>query len=149
VVAVARVPVTVTREFVQPAAVVFEALVDWRGHADWVPFTRVRLESGDGGPGTVFVATTGVGPLALPDRMRVEALDAEAMTVRITKIGPVLGGVVHLAVTPIGPATCRLRWVEDIHVPGLPQVLAGPVAAATATGFQRSLTHLAARLATR
>jgi hypothetical protein len=146
---VARVQLSVVREFTVPAQVVFGAVVDWRGHADWVPLTRVRVESGDGGPGTVFVATTGVGPLALPDRMRVDDLDAEAMTVRITKVGPVLSGQVQLAVTPIGPATSRLRWVEDIRVPGLPQALAAPVAAATRKGFERSLTHLAAHLAAR
>jgi hypothetical protein len=145
---VAHVHVTVTREFALPAPVVFDELVDWRGHADWVPQTRVRIESGDGGPGTVFVATTGVGPLALPDRMRVDALDPEAMTVTLTKIGPVLRGDVELAVARIGPRTSRLRWVEDIEVPVLPQVLAAAVGAATEQGFQRALAHLATRLAT-
>jgi hypothetical protein len=145
---VAQVHVTVTREFALPAQVVFAELVDWRGHADWVPQTRVRIESGDGGPGTVFVATTGVGPLALPDRMRVDTLDSGAMTVALTKIGPVLRGDVELAVVRLGPRTCRLHWVEDIDVPVLPQVLAGVVGAATEQGFQRALTHLAARLAT-
>jgi hypothetical protein len=146
---VAQVHVTVTRDFAQPAAVVFAELIDWRGHARWVPLTRVRVESGDCGPGTVFVATTGVGPVALPDRMRVDELDAEAMTVRITKVGPVLSGLVDLSVTSTGATTSRVRWVEDVRVPGLPRGLARPVAAATERGFRRSLAHLAARLSRR
>jgi hypothetical protein len=143
---VAQIRVAVTRDFARPAQRVFAELVDWRGHADWVPLTRVRIESGDGGPGTVFVATTGVGPFALPDRMRVDELDVEARTVRITKIGPVLSGPVHLSVTMMSATTCRVSWVEDVRVPWLPQALAGPVAAATRKGFRRSLAHLAARL---
>lgn len=142
----ARVYFTVLRDLPLPAEQVFDALVDWRDHANWVPMTRVAIESGDGGPGTVFVATTGLGPAALPDRMRVDALDHEAMTVRITKIGPVLSGVVDLAVTSTGPRSSRLSWVEDIRVPYLPQFLAPPVTAATRRGFESSITRLAARL---
>jgi len=126
---------------------VFDELVDWPGHAEWVPLTRVVVESGDGGPGTVFVATSGIGPLALPDRMRVDALDADAMTVRVTKIGPVLTGVVDLSVTSLGDQRCRLDWLEDIRVPVLPQFLARPVAAAARRGFETSITRMAKRLA--
>lgn len=136
----------VTRDLPLPARVVFDELVDWPGHAEWVPLTKVRVESGDGGPGTVFVATSGVGPLALPDRMRVDALDPDAMTVRVTKIGPVLTGVVDLSVTALGENRSRLDWVEDIRVPYLPQVLAKPMALAARKGFETSITRMAKRL---
>ena len=142
----ANVCFTVTRDLTLSAEVVFEALTDWKGHADWVPLTRVRVLEGDGGPGTVFVATSGIGPLALPDRMRVDGLDPVAMTVQITKIGPVLTGVVHLSVTSTGPTSSRLDWIEDIRVPAVPQFLARPVAAAAQRGFATSITRLAARL---
>jgi hypothetical protein len=89
------------------------------------------------------VATTGIGPVALPDRMRVDELDPVAMTSRITKIGPVLSGEVHLSVTSTGENSSRLEWVEDIRVPGVPQFLAKPVAAAARKGFQVSITRLA------
>jgi hypothetical protein len=138
---------TVTRDLPLPARVVFDELVDWRGHAAWVPLTRVKILTGDGGPGTEFVATSGIGPLALPDRMRVDELDAEAMTVLVTKIGPVLTGVVHLSVTSTGNSSSRLEWVEDIRVPGLPQFLAKPVAAAARRGFETSITRMAKLLA--
>ena len=136
----------VTRELDLPARAVFDELVDWRGHAAWVPLTRVIIEQGDGGPATVFVATSGIGPFALPDRMRVDALDAEAMTVRVTKIGPVLTGTVDLSVTPLPQNRCRLDWAEEIRVPYLPQLLARPVAAAARLGFGAALSRLATRM---
>ena len=142
----ANVRFRVTRDLNLPARAVFDELIDWPGHAEWVPLTRVVVESGDGGPGTVFVATSGIGPLALPDRMRVDALDADAMTVRVTKIGPVLTGVVDLSVTSLGDQRCRLDWLEDIRVPALPQFLARPVAAAARRGFETSITRMAKRL---
>lgn len=143
----ANVRFTVTRDLLLPAGAVFDELIDWKGHADWVPLTRVEILSGDGGPGTEFVATSGLGPLALPDRMRVDELDREAMTVRITKIGPVLTGVVHLSVASTGANTSRLEWIEDIRVPVLPQFLAKPVAAAARQGFNTSITRMAKKLA--
>ena len=144
----ANVYFVVKRDLPLPAARVFDELVDLKGHAAWVPLTRVQVLTGDGGPGTEFVATSGIGPLALPDRMRVDELDREAMTVRITKIGPVLTGLVHLAVISTGPRTSRLEWVEDIRVPGVPQFLGKPVGAAARRGFNTSITRLATQLAT-
>lgn len=121
---------------------VFEALVDWRGHADWVPFTKVEILSGDGAVGTEFIATSGVGPLALPDRMRVDSLDREARTCRITKVGPVLTGVVDLTVTPLGENSSSVHWVENVQVPVLPQFSARPVAAAARTAFMQTLGRM-------
>ena len=132
----ANVRFTVTRDLPLPATIVFDELVDWKGHANWVPLTRVEILSGDGGPGTEFVATSGLGPLALPDRMRVDELDPVARTVRITKIGPVLTGTVRLSVTSTGDSSSRLEWFEDIRVPVLPQFLAKPVARGRPSGLQ-------------
>ncbi len=143
----ASVKFTVNRDLNLPARAVFDELVDWRGHAKWVPLTKVKVLKGDGGPGTEFIATSGIGPLALPDRMRVDELDAEAMTVRVSKIGPVLTGVVHLSVTATGEGASRLDWVEDILVPHMPQFLAKPVAAAARMGFQASISRMAKLLA--
>jgi len=139
----ANVRFSVTRDVPLPADVAFAELIDWQGHAKWVPMTRVTIEEGDGGPGTVFVATSGLGPAALPDRMRVDAMDASAMTVRVTKIGPVLTGYVDLAVTTTGESTSRLTWLEDIRVPVLPQFLARPVGAAARKAFEMSIDRMA------
>ena len=133
----------VTRDLALSADVAFAELIDWRGHAEWVPMTRVTIEEGDGGPGTVFVATSGLGPAALPDRMRVDELDPTAMTVRVTKIGPVLTGYVDLSVTATGESASRLTWLEDIRVPFLPQLLARPVGAAARKAFEMSIDRMA------
>lgn len=142
--------VAITQDMGFPADDVFAALVDWASHADWVPLTRVRIEHGDGGPGTVFVATTGVGVLALPDRMRVEELDNARRSVRITKIGPVLEGNVEIAVEPSGPAASTVNWIEDITVSRM-RWLPGPICRvlglATGRGFVSSLHRLERRLA--
>jgi hypothetical protein len=142
----ARVDFTVERTIPLPARAVFDELVDWAGHAEWVPLTRVEILKGDGGPGTEFIATSGIGPAALPDRMRVDTLDPEAMTVGITKIGPVLTGEVRLRVVSTGPATSRLEWVEEIVVPYAPQFLARPIAFAAKQGFTSAITRLVKRI---
>ena len=143
----ARVRFTVTRDLNLPADAVFAELIDWKAHEDWVPLTKVVIHSGDGGAGTEFTATSGVGPLALPDRMRIDSLDAETMTVRVTKLGPVLTGTVELKVTPTGTSSCRLDWFEDVRVPALPQFLATPVGAAARQGFTTSIKKMAKKLA--
>jgi len=143
----ARVQFTVTRDISLPAETVFAELIDWKAHEDWVPLTKVEIHCGNGGAGTEFTATSGVGPLALPDRMRIDALDADAMTVHVTKLGPVLTGIVELSVTSTGASTCRLHWFEDVRVPLLPQFLAAPVGAAARQGFTTSIKKMAKKLA--
>jgi len=143
----ARVQFTVSRNLDIPADRVFAELIDWKAHEDWVPLTKVVIHSGDGGAGTEFTATSGLGPLALPDRMRIDSLDAETMTVHVTKLGPVLTGTVELKVTPTGPMSCRLDWFEDVRVPVLPQFLATPVGAAARQGFTTSIKKMAKKLA--
>jgi hypothetical protein len=143
----AQVHFTVQRDLALPARVVFDELVDWKAHEDWVPLTKVEILSGGGGIGTEFIATSGVGPLALPDRMRVDELDTEAMTVRVTKIGPLLTGDVLLSVTEISKTSSHLEWVEDIKVPYLPQFLAKPVGLAAKQGFVLSINKMAKKLA--
>ncbi|MGI9196468.1 MAG: SRPBCC family protein [Candidatus Nanopelagicales bacterium] len=139
----ARVRFEVLRHLHIPARTAFDELIDWRGHARWVPMTRVVIESGDGGVGTTFVATTGLGPLALPDRMRVGSLDPQQMTSSIVKIGPVLTGDVRLAVHATSESTCDLTWLEDIRVPLLPGFLAKPVGAVARKAFEVSIDRMA------
>ena len=142
----APVQFTVTRDIPLPADRVFAELIDWKAHEDWVPLTKVVIHCGDGGAGTEFTATSGIRPLALPDRMRIDSLDAEAMTVHVTKLGPILTGTVELSVTSTGPTSCRLDWFEDVHVPVLPQFLAAPVGAAARQGFTTSIKKMAKKL---
>ena len=145
----ARVQFTVSRNLDLPADHVFAELIDWKAHEDWVPLTKVVIHSGDGGAGTEFTATSGIKPLALPDRMRIDSLDSEAMTVHVTKLGPVLTGTVELSVTSTGSNSCRLDWFEDVRVPVLPQFLATPVGAAARQGFTTSIKKMAKKLRAR
>lgn len=136
-----------TRLMPYSAGRVFAALIDWPGHANWVPLTTVEIVNGDGGVGTEFIATTGLGPAALPDRMRVDALDADAMRVDITKLGPMLTGSVVITVYPVTEWTCRVEWTEDVVVKRLPHLFALPAAAASKVAFEQSLRRLAQYLA--
>ncbi len=126
---------------------VFAALIDWQGHADWVPMTKVEIITGDGGVGTEFIATTGLGPVALPDHMRVDALDPDAMRVEITKVGPMLTGSVVITVHPVTEWTSRVEWTEDVTVKKLPAFMALPAAAGSKIAFEQSLRRLAQYLA--
>ena len=125
------------------ADAVFTELIDWAGHAAWVPMTRVEILSGDGGEGTEFITTSGVGPAALPDRMRVVSLDLESRTAEIEKLGPMLTGRVTLRVVAVTEWNSRVEWVEDIEVRGLPRFLAAPTARAARLAFERSLASMA------
>lgn len=58
-----------------PAPTVFAALRAWERQSEWIPFTTVRVLSGDGGEGSELEAVTAVGPAVLRDRMRVIRLD--------------------------------------------------------------------------
>ena len=128
-----------------PADDVWNTLVDWSAHGDWIPATRSSITKGDGGLGTEFVAISGFGRLALVDRMRVVAFDADQMSAEVEKIGPVLGGRAGFSVSPNGQA-CTLEWYENVRVPWLPALLA-PLAAITGKAlFTLSLRRLAAHL---
>src|SRR5690606_7061167 len=74
-----------------PVERVFAAFVAWERQGEWIPMTRVRLLSGDGGPGSVVEAVTAVGPAVLRDEMRIDRLDAP-YEVRVVHTGPVLRG---------------------------------------------------------
>lgn len=143
---VAQVDFTVVRSIPLPAREVFDELTDRAGHAEWVPMTRVEILAGEGGPGTEFIATTGLGPAALPDRMRVDSLDPDTMTVVITKIGPVLTGEVRLCVVSTGERSCRLEWFEGIRVPYAPQFMSRPIALAASRGFESAITRMVKRM---
>jgi len=149
----ANVAFEIVHRFDAPAHTVWEALIDWAGHADWVPMTRVDVEPGD--PATVgatFTAWTGLGPLALQDRMRVTRLDwdpADATgACEVEKIGPVLTGRAGFTVTPVGSG-CELRWTEDVTVPVVPQLFSPIVGKLGAVGFSLAIRRLAKSLGTK
>ncbi|MFW2335051.1 SRPBCC family protein [Ilumatobacter sp.] len=149
----AHVEFVVHHRFEASSRAVWDELVDWAGHAEWIPMTRVEVEAGDPtAVGARFTATTGLGPLALPDRMEVLQCDwddEEAIgTCEVAKHGPVLDGRAGFTVRPTGEGA-SLEWVEDVTVPYTPQFLAPVLGWLGARGFSAGMRKLADLLAER
>ena len=143
----ASVQFEVRHRFEAPARVVWDELVDWEGHAEWIPMTRVDVEPGDPtAVGARFTATTGIGPLALPDRMEVVrcewTADTDSGDCEVAKLGPVLRGSAGFTVEPDGDGS-QLVWLEDVTVPYTPQFLAPVLARVGAAGFKQGMRSLA------
>ncbi|MEH0637138.1 SRPBCC family protein [Streptomyces bottropensis] len=108
-----------------PADRAWQRLTDWPRHADVVPLTRVTVRTPPPtGEGTVFVARSGVGPLAFDDPMEVTlwqppegAADGRC---RLVKHGSFVTGWAEIEVRPDGAGACRVVWRENLRVRGLP-----------------------------
>lgn len=149
----AHVEFEVRHRFDAPAEVVWAELVDWQGHADWIPLTRVEVEPGDPtAVGARFTATTGLAPVALPDRMEVLECDwddeSSTGACEVAKHGPVLEGRAGFTVRPDGDGA-SLEWVEDVTVPYTPQFVAPVLGWLGARGFSAGMRKLAKLLASR
>lgn len=149
----ARITFDVHHRFDHDARTVWDELVDWKSHENWIPMTRVEV--GGGAPtdiGHEFTAWTGPGPVALEDRMRVSKCDWDATTssgdCEVAKLGPVLDGKAGFVVAPDG-AGSTLDWFEDVTIRYVPQFLAPVVAKLGALGFKQGMKGLAKNLATR
>lgn len=140
-----RVRFEVSLQWALDADRVFDAMVDWPSHSEWVPATTVWIRSGDGGVGTEFTARTGLGALGLDDRMTVTALDRTSRRCTVEKTGPWLGGSAGFEVHPT-PEGCRVVWLEDVEVPGLPGFLTGIAARFGRIGFRGALEGLRRQL---
>jgi len=138
-------------DFDAPPRTVWDELIDWKGHERWIPATRVELDD-DHDPtavGSTFVAFTGIGPLALEDRMRVTECawneDERSGVCEVAKIGPLLGGRAGFTVAP-APSGSRVVWLEDVTVPRLPGLLSPVAARLGALGFRFVMGRLNRRL---
>jgi Polyketide cyclase / dehydrase and lipid transport len=100
-----------------PAATVFAAFTAWERQSDWIPFTTVRVVSGDGGEGSVIEAITAVGPAVLRDEMRVTRVDSP-YEVRVVHTGRVLRGPGVLRCTAMARDRTQVVWHEWLHLPG-------------------------------
>jgi uncharacterized protein YndB with AHSA1/START domain len=149
----ANIEFTVPYRFEAPAKPVWDELVDWAGHAAWIPATRVEVAPGDPtAPGATFTAWTGIGKLSLEDRMRVVSCDwddaSQSGACEVEKLGPILLGRAAFTVTADGDGA-RLEWVEDVRVKRVPQFVAPVAAKIGALGFKQGMRKLAKLLASR
>lgn len=149
----APVEFTVTHRFDATPQTVWDEMVDWPGHGDWIPATHVDL--GEGDPTSVgfeFVAYTGFGKLALVDRMRITQIDFDGATgvgrCEVEKLGPVLRGRAGFDLRPDGAGT-ELVWFEDVTVAYLPKPLAPIVSKVSELGFAQAMKSLAKVIAKR
>lgn len=146
----AQIVFDVQHRFDQPARVVWDDLVDWERHADWIPATKMEVEPGDPTDvGREFTARTGVGPVVLVDEMRVVNCEWDDATssgsCQVDKLGPVLRGRAAFTVNPDGDGS-KVDWVEDVVVNRVPQFLAPVAARLGALGFKQGMRSLAKQL---
>ncbi len=144
---------TVVHEFDQSPEVVWQSMIDWPSHGEWIPATRVEIDEGDPqAVGGRFTGYTGVGPLTLVDRMEITDLDwnveSQSGSCEVAKLGPVLHGKAGFSVAPSG-AGARLVWFEDVTVKYLPAILAPIVNKLSAIGFSQGMKKLGNVLAKR
>ncbi|MFF7448129.1 MULTISPECIES: SRPBCC family protein [unclassified Streptomyces] len=122
-------------------------LTEWPRHGRVVPLTRVTVVTdGPTRQGTVFVARTGLGPLAFDDRMEVTRWDppesgAEGRC-RLEKRGGVVTGWAEIEVGPGPGGRTRVVWREELGFRFLPRLL-DPVVRRTARHvFGRAVNRL-------
>ncbi|MFJ9624344.1 SRPBCC family protein [Streptomyces sp. NPDC101181] len=107
-----------------PAAEAWRRVTDWERHAARVPLTRISVPTGlPTRVGTVFVARTGLGPLAFDDPMEVvrwtPPAGGRAGVCRLEKRGSVVLGRASIDVLPTD-AGSHVVWVEELRVRLLP-----------------------------
>lgn len=143
----ALIDFTVTHRFAAPSRTVWDEMIDWPSHANWIPATRMEVDSDDFKvEGATFTGYTGYWKLTLVDRMRISALGWDEATTRgsceVDKLGPVLRGRAGFVVAPDGDGS-SVEWFEQVTVPYLPKFLAPVVSRLSALGFAFGMRSLA------
>ena len=143
----AAVRFEVRTSFDAPPRRVWDEMIDWNGHGEWIPATRMDVAPGDAtAVGAELTAFTGYGPLTLEDRMRVARCtwdDEQSIgDCEVEKLGPVLTGRAGFTVVPEGSGTAVV-WLEDVTVPHAPGFTAPVIAKLSAIGFKLAMRSLA------
>ena len=112
-----------TRLCAAPPATVWDVVTDFAAYGDWMPLTRMRLDTGTPRPGWGFAGFSGLGRVGFSDSMLVSTWvppgDDGRSSFRIVKTGRLLGGWAEVRVEPEGTGT-RLHWQEGVEVRPLP-----------------------------
>ncbi|MFE6484035.1 SRPBCC family protein [Streptomyces sp. NPDC057757] len=130
-----------------PVDLSWRRLTEWRRHADVVPLTRVTVTTAPPTRvGTVFVARSGVGPVAFDDPMEVVVWrppqDGGPGLCRLVKRGSFVRGWAEIEVRPEGGGGSRVVWREEIRVRWVPGVLDPVLARAGRSMFGRAVEGL-------
>jgi hypothetical protein len=115
---VTRVELSEPVDVAAPAEVVWRTVTDWASQGEWMLGTRVRPTGGGDGRrlGATLEAVTGIGPVAVTDRMEiVEWAPPRRCVVR--HLGRVVRGEGVFEVLPLGPERARFRWSELLDLP--------------------------------
>lgn len=125
----------------------FDVFAGFRDHGNFIPMTTITADDGPIGVNWIFTARSGLGPLALIDRMEVSIWDPPH-EFRIDKLGPMLDGWAHVHFSREGNDT-RVVWREHIMVrPHLVGAAVGRVIdPVNRMMFGRALNKMAARAA--
>jgi hypothetical protein len=129
-----------------PAAEAWRRLTDWERHAAHVPLTTITVTTPPpSGPGTRFVARSGLGRAAFDDPMEVVRWAPPAPGVaghcRLEKRGTFVTGWAEIEVREQGGGS-EVVWTEDLRVRILPALLDRPTASAGRLMFGRAVTGL-------
>ncbi|MFC9846599.1 SRPBCC family protein [Streptomyces sp. NPDC060223] len=133
-----------------PVDQTWQRLTDWPRHADAVPLTRVTVVTPPPThEGTVFVARSGVSPLAFDDPMEVVTwqppTDDHPGMCRLVKRGSFVAGWAEIEVHPERGGGSRVVWREEIRVRWLPGFLDRGLAWAGRRMFGRAVERLLRR----
>ncbi len=131
-----------------PARDAWDRVLDLRLHDRLIPLTRITegmVPAAALRPGSVFVARTGLGPVAFDDRMVVTEVTAPANgssgVARIQKQGSVIRGSIELRVSPASGGS-RVTWDQEISVWGVPRALGWLTAGASRAAYGMALRRL-------
>ncbi|WAX77223.1 SRPBCC family protein [Streptomyces sp. KMM 9044] len=122
-------------------------LTEWPRHGAAVPLTRVTVTTPPPtGEGTVFVARSGLGPVAFDDRMEVTVWRPPAGgspgLCRLEKRGRVVRGWAEIEVRPGPGGRTRVLWREDLRVRFLPGFCDPALRAVSCRVFGRAVNTL-------
>ncbi|MEU6254851.1 SRPBCC family protein [Streptomyces sp. NPDC047043] len=122
-------------------------LTEWTHHGEVVPLTRVTVTTPPPTrEGTVFVARSGLGPLAFDDPMEVTVwrppTDDTHGLCRLEKRGRVVTGWAELEVRPGPGGRSRVVWREELAVRWLPGLFDPVLRQAARHVFGRAVNRL-------
>ncbi|MFI6478722.1 SRPBCC family protein [Nonomuraea sp. NPDC050663] len=127
---------------------VFDVLVDWPRHAEWMFLTSAQALTGAGrGVGSTIEAFTGLGPVGFSDPMTITTWRPPELIV-MEHTGRVVRGIGVIRVLALPGGGSRIIWAERLHLPygragRAAFSLAKPVMRALAVHSLRKLARLA------